>query len=118
MRDWIKNRSAHRAYHHLLKKLQIGDQDSHGHFLRMDVNSIKTILALVGPKITYRDTHLRKAIPAGERLALTLRFLATGNTINIYINCSACVLIYFYEKAFQACNICIEFLLKLQARLL
>ena len=37
VRDWIKNRSAHGAYHHLLKELQIGDQDSYRHFLRMDV---------------------------------------------------------------------------------
>ena len=43
----------------------------------MDIESFQAILAMVAPKITYRDTHLRKAIPPGERLALTLRFLAT-----------------------------------------
>ena len=62
--DWIKNSSAHGAYHHLLKELQIGDEDSFRHFLTINVSSFETILAFVGPKITYRDTHLRKAIPA------------------------------------------------------
>lgn len=34
----------------------------------------------VAPLITKQDTHLRKAIPADEKLAITLRFLATGES--------------------------------------
>ena len=37
------------------------------------------LLALVGPKIAKKDTSFRKSISAAERLALTLRFLATGD---------------------------------------
>ena len=33
------------------------------------------LLNLVAPKITFSVTHLRKLIPPGERLALTLRFM-------------------------------------------
>ena len=77
-RKWILNRNSYGAYHQLLKELQMGDELSYKHFLRMDTESFLAILAIVAPKITYRDTHLRKAIPTGERLALTLRFLATG----------------------------------------
>ena len=33
---------------------------------------------MVAPLITQQDTNMRQAISAGERLALTLRFLATG----------------------------------------
>ena len=32
------------------------------------------------PKIEKKTTRLRKPISAGERLAITLRFLATGET--------------------------------------
>ena len=72
VRDWIKNRPARGAYHQLLKELQLGDEISYRHFLRMDVASFNSLLSIISPKITKRDTHLRKAIPAGERLALTL----------------------------------------------
>ena len=36
------------------------------------------LLELTAPSITYQDTNKREAIPPGERLAVTLRFLATG----------------------------------------
>ncbi|KAL3187011.1 hypothetical protein MRX96_026105 [Rhipicephalus microplus] len=35
---------------------------------------------LVRPLIEVRSTHLRSAISSAERLAITLRFLATGNS--------------------------------------
>eukprot|EP00795_Rhopilema_esculentum_P005709 gene5709-10959_t len=37
------------------------------------------LLTLVSPKIAKKDTSFRKSIPAAERLALTLKFLATGD---------------------------------------
>lgn len=38
------------------------------------------ILNNVGPLIAKTDTIMRKAIPAQERLAITLRFLASGDS--------------------------------------
>lgn len=78
VRDWIKNRPKQGAYHQLLRELRLTDQNSYRHFLRMDANTFEDLLSKVGPMITYRDTHMREAISPGERLALTLRFLATG----------------------------------------
>ena len=39
------------------------------------------LLRMVRPAITRSDTKYRKAISANERLALTLRFLATGDNV-------------------------------------
>ena len=36
---------------------------------------------IVGPSITRQDTEFRQAIPPGERLAITLRFLVTGDSM-------------------------------------
>ena len=38
------------------------------------------LLNLVGPLIQKRDTNFRKSIPPSERLMLTLRFLASGDS--------------------------------------
>lgn len=49
-------------------------------FLRMSQADFQILLNLVGPKIKKMDTNFRKAISVQERLALTLRFLATGDS--------------------------------------
>lgn len=42
-------------------------------YYRMTKKSFDNLLQLVGPAITYQDTHWRKAISAEERLSITLR---------------------------------------------
>ena len=49
-----------------------------GDLLRMTAEDFEVLLRRVAPLITKRDTQMRLAITAKERLALTLRFLATG----------------------------------------
>ena len=49
-------------------------------FFRIPSSTFETILNMIGPKIARQDTPFRKAIPAHERLAVTLRFLATGDS--------------------------------------
>ena len=77
-RDWIKNRQRHGAYHHLLQELRVSDSSSYYNFLRMDVSTFEELLSVTAPAISYPDTNMREAITPGERLAVTLRFLATG----------------------------------------
>ena len=76
-RQWIR-RQDFDAYHHLMQELRISDTTSYRNFLRMDAPTFRELLGLVGPLITYKDTVMWQAISPGERLALTLRFLATG----------------------------------------
>ena len=44
----------------------------------MDQATFDRLLGLVTPIFRRKDTRFREAIPAGERLAVTLMFLATG----------------------------------------
>ncbi len=64
---------------------ELSDVNFHGHtaeffnFMRMDVDLFNEILHDIEPIIFRRDTNMRKCISAGERLAVTLRYLASGD---------------------------------------
>lgn len=49
-------------------------------FCRISVIDFELLLQKIGPQIAKKDTKWRTAVPANERLALTLRFLATGDS--------------------------------------
>ena len=46
----------------------------------MSPERLKYLLGLVGSLIQKKDTNLRNAIPAAERLMLIMRFLASGDS--------------------------------------
>lgn len=78
VKDWIQRRSEHGAMENLLRELQAGDELFYKNFLRLSARDFDYLLQKVSPVIQKQDTLMRKSIPAEERLALTLRFLATG----------------------------------------
>ncbi|KAF9413142.1 hypothetical protein HW555_008584 [Spodoptera exigua] len=49
-------------------------------FCRMSSIDFEYLLQLIGPKIKKQDTVFRDSIPSKVRLAVTLRFLATGDS--------------------------------------
>jgi len=49
-------------------------------FTRMSPSEFEFLINLTGEKISKKDTAFRKAISVQERLALTLRFLACGDS--------------------------------------
>lgn len=61
----------------LLNELKL-DPGDWFNYLRMDEATYFDLLKRVTPYIERRDTRMRKAITAHERLTATLRFLATG----------------------------------------
>lgn len=77
-RDWIQRREEHGAYHSLLRELRASDPVSYRNFIRMDEVSFSTLLQKLSPIITRQNTVMRRSISAEERLAVTLRYLATG----------------------------------------
>ncbi|KAM4049198.1 uncharacterized protein ACNLHF_007157 [Anomaloglossus baeobatrachus] len=66
---------------HLLRELQ----DTHPHdfrnYLRMSEEYFLYIVSKVKPYIARKDTVMRPAVPVEERVAVTLRFLATGRSL-------------------------------------
>jgi hypothetical protein len=80
-REWIRNRESQGAFHQLMQELRILDVSSYRNFVRMDATTFEELLQIVGPRVTRQDTVMRRAIPPGERLAVTLRFLATGKLL-------------------------------------
>ena len=90
-----------------MRELQAMDVSSYLNFVRMNASTFETLLTKVAPLIARKDTHMRDAIPPGERLAVTLRFLATGENkrpacifSNISINCSTLALLHWKEAIF------------------
>nr|CAH7713811.1 unnamed protein product [Callosobruchus chinensis] len=49
----------------------------------MTAEDFERLIILVGPTISKMDTKFRKAIPVQDRLAITLRFLATGDSFTL-----------------------------------
>lgn len=79
MKRWLMER---RTYGHvnLLAELRLNEPEDYKNFLRMDGDSFDELLSLVTPFIQKQDTMMRESISPLQRLSITLRYLATGNT--------------------------------------
>jgi hypothetical protein len=77
---WLEKRLEQGAYANLMAELRLSDANAYRNFIRMDTGSFETLLQLVTPIIRKEDTKFRQSIEPAERLAITLRFLATGRT--------------------------------------
>lgn len=77
MKSILRRRNEEGTFHLLIPQLLTHDEQ-YQNFLRMDRDAFKTLLSLVEPFITKKNTKCRRALGASEKLALTLRYLATG----------------------------------------
>ena len=67
-------------YEKLMHELNAENQTSFKNFLRVDPDIFTELQRRVGPRIEKQDTYFRKAIPSELKLAVTLRYLATGDS--------------------------------------
>lgn len=82
-RWWIKELYRNRIQHgceHLLLDMTFEGGDSFQNFTRMSTDDFELLLTMVTPLIEKRDTNFRCAISARERLVVTLRYLASGDS--------------------------------------
>ena len=84
-RTWVRKinikRSERGEYHALIQEMRLSDQGSFYKYFRMTPDRFDELLSIVGPVITRQHTNFRSPISPGERLAVTLRFLATGDSM-------------------------------------
>ncbi|XP_075707213.1 uncharacterized protein LOC142741762 [Rhinoderma darwinii] len=66
-------------FHTLYDDLRQHPEKFHN-FCRMSISSFDCLLSDLGPGITLQDTNMRQCISPKERLIVTLRFPATGNS--------------------------------------
>lgn len=78
--EWLKQRRSEGAYHKLFREIQCEDEGLYRNIIRMTPHQFQILLEKVTPLIGKQVTNFREPITAGERLSVTLRYLATGKT--------------------------------------
>ncbi|XP_076284648.1 LOW QUALITY PROTEIN: uncharacterized protein LOC143211103 [Lasioglossum baleicum] len=78
MKEWLKKRDRY-SHVNLLREMSANSEDYRNYF-RMDSTLFNMLVNKVAPYISRKNTVMRESITAHERVALTLRFLATGRS--------------------------------------
>ena len=102
--SWIGCRREKGAFHNLVQELITEDKPTYKSYFRLDERLFKYILENVGSAIYKQDTHMHHAISADERLAVTLRYLATGDYptyLSFWHSMIKAKLGNFYSEAFN-----------------
>lgn len=88
-RMWCKpfllRRSRQGTFNNLVQELNAEDPEQFRRYHRLDRDSFEGVLNMIEALITKEDTFMRTSIGPRERLSITLRFLATGICVFIYL---------------------------------
>nr|CAI5852087.1 unnamed protein product [Callosobruchus analis] len=77
--SFYKSRSRYNCTNMIVDLLKEPSGKFHN-FSRIRYEDFELLLNKIGPQIQKKDTHLRLSIPAKERLAVTLRYLASSDS--------------------------------------
>lgn len=80
MRPWLQRRPLLGQYEHLMHELREEDVPGFRNFLRVEPAMFHELLQRVGPRICKPHTFYRRSLDPGLKLAITMRFLATGDS--------------------------------------
>lgn len=80
VKNWVEKRETDGFCNKLMQQLREEEPSIYQNFVRMTAEQFDHILELVTPHIQKLDTVMRKSISPLNRLALTLRYLATGES--------------------------------------
>ena len=78
VKPWIQRRMLFGQYDTLMQELMRESKGDFKRYMRMTPEMFRELLDRVGPRIT-KDRARRPALEAGLKLAITIRFLATGS---------------------------------------
>ena len=111
VRPWLLRRP---EFENLLQELNREDTQSFRNFMRIPPELFRELIERLGPRIQANDTNYRKALTPGLKIAVTLRYMATGdsykslqygfrvahNTISLIVleTCSAIVDEFMHEN--------------------
>lgn len=84
----------------MLSNLNMEPSGNFFNFCRMSAIDFEYFIVQIGPRIAKMDTNMRKCIPVQERLAVALRFLATGD--------SYASLAYLFKFSPQTVSKCVD----------
>ena len=87
VKDWIGERQQLGVFNNLVQELANEDKEAYHQYFRLDEERFNIILNYIKPAIKKQDKNMRKSIQPGERLAITLRFLATGKLPYLFTPC-------------------------------
>lgn len=80
-RDWLQRRERG-AYNQLVQELRQEDEREYAKYFRMPSHKFEELLQKIQDCLFREDTMIRPSIGPNERLAVTLRFLASGETFS------------------------------------
>lgn len=75
VKDYLKSRNSR-----IMRDLEFNEDVLFKNFTRMSKTNFYTLLGIVEPMITKQNTRFRESVPAEMKLAITLRYLATGDS--------------------------------------
>lgn len=81
-RNWMRRRQERGAFHQLVPELANEDEKAFINYFRMNEVEFHFLTTAIQQKIAKENTLRREAIGPAERLAVTLRYLATGETFS------------------------------------
>lgn len=81
-RDSFLHREEEGFFGEFNTSLRNNDPKLFNNFARMKAENFDELLGLVEHRIKKQETHLRKTISAAERLAVCIRYLATGDNFS------------------------------------
>eukprot|EP00794_Sanderia_malayensis_P002344 gene2343-2699_t len=79
-KKWLKNRESSGLYNSLVNELRLADRCDYRRIMRMNTDAFEELLEKVCPFIEGQSTNMRQPISAEEKIAVTLRFLVTGES--------------------------------------
>ena len=84
-------------FRNLVRDLRNMDEDTHFKYFRMNKDLFDNLLGKIRSELARKNTHIIPITPA-ERLAITLRILANGDTQQSMLTCASCAMLTQLRK--------------------